>query len=1109
MIQHDIVRLSNALRADMRLKTLYNLICEYGDEEAAVWLENGKEQILTFSDYAHMTRNYAAYLRTAVGAATGSFVAISMDTCKEWFPTFWGAIQAGYNAVLIDISLSDEMTNYLLQQSGAKALITTKTRTLSDGVKLIDLKVLMDAPEAPADFAGEFGDQVGLCTSGTTGTSRIFVYNGKAVVEQVLSSELLYRANQRIVANDHRRSLAFLPYHHVFGFMANMMWINFIGYANIYLANRTPQAIMEAAQQCKPNMLMAVPLLANNICAGLQKNLVKQGPFKRGMFKTLKGVSLGVQAVAPSFGLWLAEKVLFAGVDAKLLGTDIKVIVLGGSHTPSEHLWTLNALGYYTICGFGMTETAVTSVETSLNLRKRVSGSVGKPLTNVEYRVNPGEARGRRGEMLIRGESIHTGRLVDGKMLPPDTLEGGWYATGDVVRLEKGDRMFVEGRCKDVIINESGENVYPDELEDVFSSVEGVEQFTVLGIKKPGKNQKYEDIVLVLNVGDHYKDDAVLESVLKQIVAINAKQPTLKRLNRILVTPEKLPLVNGIKVKRLALKALIEENKLAYRDLRMNSVKAAPVETPSPEVVAREVKPTDLQLEEIKQKVRMLYADALSMEIGSFSDDAHFIDGLGGDSLQVLAASLKAEEQFSVIIPVEEYGRCTTVDDMSALIYGKLNGVGAYENQSQPDEEIIPITRFEDTPEFITFQKRMQSLMAEGADNPYFVCHESPLRDKSLMAGHEVLNFGSYNYTGMSGRPEVMEAAKAAIDKYGTSASGSRLLAGEKKLHQELEKELADWKHAEDCLVLVGGHSTNVTVVGNFCGKNDLIVYDALAHNSIEQGCRLSRATSKPFPHNDPEALESVLRTQRNRYAKVLIIIEGAYSMDGDIANVPAFVALKKKYGCFLMVDEAHSACVIGETGGGVDEYFSLAPSDIDIKMGTLSKGLGACGGYLAGPRSIIEYLRYNLPGFVFSVGISPPLAAATLESVRQLRHNPQIMAEMRRNIDCFVAEAKKRNLDICLAGHTAVIPVMVGKDEDAFLLSNKLRERGVFVPPAVYPAVPKNKARLRYCVISEHKPEQIMEALDKLVALAKELGIQLPSPVEKASEPQRQAQSV
>jgi acyl carrier protein len=359
----------------------------------------------------------------------------------------------------------------------------------------------------------------------------------------------------------------------------------------------------------------------------------------------------------------------------------------------------------------------VTSVETTLNLKKRVSGSVGKPLNNVEYRVTPGEAKGRRGEMLIRGNSIHTGRLVDGKLLPPDTLEGGWYPTGDVVRLDKGDRMFVEGRCKDVIINESGENVYPDELEDAFSAIEGVEQFTVLGVKKPGKNQRYEDIVLVMNVGEHYKEDAYLEGLMQKVLAVNVKLPTLKRLSRVLVTPEKLPLVNGIKVKRLALKAMIEENKLGYRDLRMSAQKAAPSAAPVPEVVAREVKPVDLQMEEIKQKVRALYAEALTLEPSAVPDDAHFIDDLHGDSLQVLAASLKAEEQFNVIIPVEEYGALHTVNDMSALIYGKLNGAGAYENQSQPDEEITPIARFEDTPEFIAFQKRMQALMQDGADN--------------------------------------------------------------------------------------------------------------------------------------------------------------------------------------------------------------------------------------------------------------------------------------------------------------------------------------------------------------------------------------------------------
>ena len=187
------------------------------------------------------------------------------------------------------------------------------------------------------------------------------------------------------------------------------------------------------------------------------------------------------------------------------------------------------------------------------------------------------------------------------------------------------------------------------------------------------------------------------------------------------------------------------------------------------------------------------------------------------------------------------------------------------------------------------------------------------------------------------------------------------------------------------------------------------------------------------------------------------------------------------------------SACVIGETGGGVDEYFHLEPTDVDIKMGTLSKGLGTCGGYLAGRECLIEYLRYNLPGFVFSVGISPALAAGTLEAIRQLRHNPAIMADLRRNIRCFAECAQKHGFDICLAGETAILPVLVGKDEDAFALSNEMRRRGVFVPPAVFPAVPKNKARLRFCVISEHKPEQIERALDVLEEAAAALNISLP----------------
>lgn len=192
------------------------------------------------------------------------------------------------------------------------------------------------------------------------------------------------------------------------------------------------------------------------------------------------------------------------------------------------------------------------------------------------------------------------------------------------------------------------------------------------------------------------------------------------------------------------------------------------------------------------------------------------------------------------------------------------------------------------------------------------------------------------------------------------------------------------------------------------------------------------------------------------------------------------------------MVDEAHSSCVLGETGGGVDEYFHLAPDDIDLKYGTLSKGLGTCGGYIAGKKSLVEYLRYNLPGFVFSVGLSPALAAGSLEAVRLLRNEPSIMKRLHDNIDFFATEARKRHLNIGLAGKSAILPVLVGKDEDAVALSNELLRRGVSVPPALYPAVPKNKARLRFDVISEHKPEQITYALDTLLKAAEDLGIKI-----------------
>ncbi|MCL2442690.1 MAG: aminotransferase class I/II-fold pyridoxal phosphate-dependent enzyme, partial [Treponema sp.] len=493
----------------------------------------------------------------------------------------------------------------------------------------------------------------------------------------------------------------------------------------------------------------------------------------------------------------------------------------------------------------------------------------------------------------------------------------------------------------------------------------------------------------------------------------------------------------------------------------------------------------------IREQVIKCFAEVLEIAPERVGPDMRFIEDLGGDSLDSLGLLVMAETRFGVLIEEGDYYRCRTPNDVSQLLLEKITGAAQATKTVTRNTDVKPITNFEDTPEYKSFRARFETL--KGMKNPYYIPHDSTLRDTSIVNGKEVLNFGSYNYLGLSGHPQVSKAAIDAIEKLGTSASGSRLLAGEKTLHKDLEKEVAAWKQTEDAIVLVGGHSTNVSFVGNFCGEKDLILYDVLSHNSVSQGIQLSSATSRLFPHNDYKTARAILLSMRDKFEKVLLIIEGVYSMDGDIAPVPEFVKLKKEFGLFLMVDEAHSSCVIGKNGRGVDEYFNLEPDDIDIKMGTLSKGLGTCGGYLAGKKSLIEYLRYFLPGFVFSVGLSPALAAASLEAIRVIRKDNSLVSKLQDNIHYFVSKAKEKGFNLCMASESPIVPILVGSDSNAFALSEAMFESGIFVPPAVYPAVPANKARLRFCLTSCHNKEQIDLALNALQELSKKMNITLP----------------
>jgi 8-amino-7-oxononanoate synthase len=348
-----------------------------------------------------------------------------------------------------------------------------------------------------------------------------------------------------------------------------------------------------------------------------------------------------------------------------------------------------------------------------------------------------------------------------------------------------------------------------------------------------------------------------------------------------------------------------------------------------------------------------------------------------------------------------------------------------------------------------------------------------------LIGDRELLNFSSYNYLGLAGHPEVINAAKAAIDVYGTSASASRPASGEMLLHGELERALASALQVEDALVFVSGYGTNVSAIGHLFGPNDLVIHDSLAHSSVLSGCLLSGARRFAFPHNDIAALDTLLAENRQRFERAVILVEGVYSMDGDIAPLDRLIEIKRRHGAALMVDEAHSIGVLGEHGYGIGEHFRVNRTDVDIWMGTLSKTLASCGGYIAGSRRLIEYLRYTTPGFVYSVGLSPPDSAASLAALRIMQREPERVDKLRHLAAFFEEKVRAHGLDTGGSSGSAIVPVILGASILTLRVAQRLFESGINVHPIIYPATEEGKARLRFFVCAMHSEDDLRRTAD------------------------------
>ncbi len=361
----------------------------------------------------------------------------------------------------------------------------------------------------------------------------------------------------------------------------------------------------------------------------------------------------------------------------------------------------------------------------------------------------------------------------------------------------------------------------------------------------------------------------------------------------------------------------------------------------------------------------------------------------------------------------------------------------------------------------------------EDNGNPFFAPLDQ-LRADARRRGTDLVSFANYDYLGLADHPTIRAAARTALDKIGVGALGSRLVGGERLIHGDFEHALAKFTGADACLTLVSGYLTNLTTIAHLMGRRDLILYDELSHNSIVAGVASCKAEAVEFRHNDMDHLESLLKQARSNHRHCLIVVESLYSMDGDIADLPAILSLKDKYGCWLLVDEAHSIGVLGKHGRGLSEHFGEDPQRIDIIVGTLSKTFVSCGGFICAQRLVLDWMRFTLPGFVYSVGLPPVIAAAAKAALDLIVADPERVSTLQSNARYFLEKARQAGLTTGSAVGHGIVPVHFPDLKTTMAAADALMREGIYAPPIVQVGVPRGMPRIRFFISANHSFEQI-----------------------------------
>ncbi|NLE80215.1 MAG: aminotransferase class I/II-fold pyridoxal phosphate-dependent enzyme [Rhodococcus sp.] len=364
--------------------------------------------------------------------------------------------------------------------------------------------------------------------------------------------------------------------------------------------------------------------------------------------------------------------------------------------------------------------------------------------------------------------------------------------------------------------------------------------------------------------------------------------------------------------------------------------------------------------------------------------------------------------------------------------------------------------------------------------NPFYLPHQDTNGPTVRYFDEDIPNFGSFSYLGMAVEPRVREAAKSAIDTYGTSVSAARIVSGEIPLYNDIETHLAGLYGVDDAIVTASGYLTNAATVGFLLSNSDLAVCDSLVHSSVLSGTQWAGCRRLNFRHNDPASLDAILSMSRSSFGRAMVIIEGHYSMDGDIPRLPEIIEVARKHRCSIMIDEAHSFGVLGKTGKGVRELFDLPGDAVDVWMGTLSKAMGSVGGFVAGSHELVQAFKYTAPGLsLYATGPAPSAIAAALESLRILDEEPERVTSLQENGATLSRLAQEAGFDTGISQGTPIVPIILGSK--AITCSAKMLQAGINVNAIVYPSVPEGEERLRFFLNTAHTTEQLEHTIDTL----------------------------